>query len=525
MKGRLLAWVLGTVAVSMAGFLAVILLGWAPLLGLDLQGGLSVVESPAHPVKPAVINETIGIIRNRIDALGVSQPNIFSSGKGKNADITVELPGVKDRAQALSIIGQTAQLYFRQVTCPPPNTTTPYSIVPLPDYSKTVPKGAQTPVLTGAPPACTATTNFANVPSTPSNLDTKTASVLLPGTKVGGVVQGRYILGPALAAGSIIKTATAGLSTTSGQWEVNFTLTSKGSPEWDKIAQETFHQALGIVLDGVVESAPVIQPSQSAFSSFGGQGQITGSFTQSQAQNLALELRYGALPVQLVQQTVESVSPTLGKASLVAGIFAAIVGLALVLAYTVWYYRGLGIVVLLGLATTAALLWAIISYLGHSSVGLTLDLSGITGLIVSVGVIADSYIVFFERLKDEVRSGKSVGASLDKGFASAFRTIIAADLVSLIGAVVLWVFSVAQVKGFAFYLGLSTLLDMITAWTFTRPLVILLGRSRTFTEAPFIGVARGLGRAEGAAGSAGAGSRLRPSGGGHSPKPIPGGAQ
>lgn len=494
MKGRLWVWVSGTVAISVAAFVAVVLLGWAPLLGLDLQGGISVVYKPAQAVKPAVISETVNIIRNRVNALtgGVSQPNIASSG----GNISVELPGIKNRAQALSIIGQTAKLYFRPVTCPPqPPPATGGGELPV--YSKPLAKGHKTPpVLTGPPPACSATTNFADVPSTPPSLDTPNASVLLPAAPVKGVVPGRYILGPAGASGTIIKTANAALSPTTGQWLVNFTLTAKGSPVWDRIAKASFHKQLGIVLDGVVESAPVIQSTQPSFTSFGGQGQITGTFTQSQADTLALELRYGALPVQLVQQTVQSISPTLGKASLVAGIFAAIVGLALVFAYTVWYYRGLGIVVLLGLATTAGLLWAIIAYLGHSPAHLSLDLPGITGLIVSVGVIADSYIVFFERLKDEVRAGKSVGASVEKGFASAFRTIIAADLVSLIGAVVLYIFSVAQVKGFAFYLGLSTLLDMITAWTFTRPLVILLGRNRTFTEARFLGVARGLARSD-----------------------------
>jgi preprotein translocase subunit SecD len=494
-KRRLWAWVSGTVAIAVAAFVTVVALGWAPLLGLDLQGGIAVVYKPARPVSKAILNETINIMTDRINALshGLTQPSITVSGN----DISVELPGIKNRAQALSIIGQTAVLYFRPVTCPPQLSTPPYGANgEIPVYSKTVPKGQAAPVLRGPPPACNST-NFADVPSTPPNLDTPNASVLLPTAPVNGVVTGRYILGPAVANGTIIKTATAALGPT-GQWQVNFTLTPAGTPIWNRIAKDSFHAQLGIALDGVVESAPVIQPGQAAFTSFGNQGQITGSFTQSQANTLALELSYGALPVALQQQTVESISPTLGKASLVAGIFAAIVGLALVFGYTVLYYRGLGIVVLLGLATTAGMLWAIISYLGHSPVNLSLDLSGICGLIVSVGVVADSYIVFFERLKEEVRAGKSVGASVDRGFAAAFRTIIAADLVSLIGAAVLYIFSVAQVKGFAFYLGLSTLLDMITAWTFTRPLVILLGRSRIFTEARFIGVARGLARVDGA---------------------------
>jgi len=162
--------------------------------------------------------------------------------------------------------------------------------------------------------------------------------------------------------------------------------------------------------------------------------------------------------------------------------------------YTIFYYRALGVVVVLGLLSSAAILYAIISALGHKA-GLTLDLSGITGLIVSVGITVDSYVVYFERLKDEVRAGRSIRSSVDKGFRSAYRTILSADAVSFIGAAVLYILSIGAVKGFALMLGISTLLDVITAFTFTRPLVILLGRNRIFTEARGLGVARGLGAA------------------------------
>ena len=162
--------------------------------------------------------------------------------------------------------------------------------------------------------------------------------------------------------------------------------------------------------------------------------------------------------------------------------------------YTIFYYRALGIVVVLGLVTTAAFIYGLISALGASSLGLTLDLSGVTGLIVSVGITVDSYVVYFERLKDEVRSGRSIRAAVDRGFRSAYRTILSADAVSLIGALVLWLLSVGAVRGFAFMLGISTLVDVVTAYVFTRPLVILLGRNRIFTEAKHLGVARGLAR-------------------------------
>ena len=175
-------------------------------------------------------------------------------------------------------------------------------------------------------------------------------------------------------------------------------------------------------------------------------------------------------------------SPTLGKSSLKAGLAAGIGGLLLVLLYTILYYRALGIVVVSGLIVTAALLLSIVSALGHSGLNLTLDLAGVTGLIVSVGITVDSYIVYFERLKDEARGGRSVRTSVDKSFQGAFRTVLAADLVSFAAALVLWLLAAGTVKGFAFFLGLSTLLDVFTTYFFTRPLVILLGRNAKVTR-------------------------------------------
>ncbi len=470
MKRSGIIMMLATFVVAIGAFIAVLSLNYKPVLGLDLQGGLSVVYAPAHKVSQATLNETISIIRNRVDGLGVAEPNISQQGN----DIVVQLPGVKNTATALKVIGQTALLYFRPVLCTAP------TYAPLPKTLK-IPAKDLVPY---CPTTAANSALLTYVPTTPPSQDTASATVLLP-QKSGNTVVGRYVLGPSLMNGSSLKTANAGIDS-NGNWLVNFSLTSSGSPKFDAIAAKYYHQSIAIVLDGVVISAPQINST-----SFGGQGTISGSFTQSEAENLALVLRYGALPVQLVQQTVQTVSPTLGEASLRAGVFAGLVGLAAVMIYTILYYRALGIVVVVGLATTAALLWGIISYIGHTS-GLTLDLSGVTGLIVSIGVTVDSYVVFFERLKDEVRAGKTVRSSVDKGFQKAFRTIVAADLVSFIGALLLYLLSIGPVRGFAFFLGLSTVLDVVTSFTFTRPLVILLGRSRTFTEARWLGVARGL---------------------------------
>jgi preprotein translocase subunit SecD len=279
-----------------------------------------------------------------------------------------------------------------------------------------------------------------------------------------------------------------------GEWVVDYTLNgSAGSAKWDQVAQQNFHQLLAIELDGDVYSAPIIQPTQASFSSFQGKGEISGSLTQQDAQNLAQAMNYGALPITLRAATSETVSATLGHSALVAGLGAGIAGLILVLLYVLLYYRALGLVVISGLLLTAMLLWAIISALGHTSVAPSFDLAGITGLIVSIGITVDSYIVYFERLKDETRSGRSVRTSVDRGFKSAWRTVWAADVVSLLAAVVLYLVAVGNVKGFAFFLGLSTIMDMAITWFYSRPLVILLGQSQRLSGEGAFSIATGLG--------------------------------
>jgi len=237
----------------------------------------------------------------------------------------------------------------------------------------------------------------------------------------------------------------------------------------------------------VVQSAPAIQEPSFQRDKI----QISGSFSQSEAKNLALVLKYGSLPVVLERQTVQTVSASLGEDSLRAGIVAGIVGLVLVALYMVLYYRALGIVVILGLGVWSALLFSIICWFGATQ-GLALTLAGVTGIIVSVGVTVDSYVVFFERLKDEVKAGRTLRSSTDRAFKRAWRTILAADTSSFLGAAVLWWLTVGSVRGFAFFLGLSTVLDVTVAWFFTRPLVTILARNPVFTEAPVLGVARGL---------------------------------
>ncbi|HZQ88149.1 MAG TPA: protein translocase subunit SecD, partial [Acidimicrobiales bacterium] len=312
-----------------------------------------------------------------------------------------------------------------------------------------------------------------------------------------GQVQQRYVLGPVirdgdyLFTGQIVSSAQANIDQT-GQWTVGVNFTGKGGSEWDKIVGGKYYQQyVAIVLDNKVESAPQIQAQR-----FNGQASISGGgsggFTHSQASNLALVLRYGALPVRLTQSEVRTVSASLGKASLRAGLIAGFIGLGLVLLYMILYYRALGIVVVVGLGLSASLLYSLYTWLGTSSLHASLSLASVVGIIVSVGVTADSYIVYFERLKDDIRAGKSVRTSVDRSFGRAWRTIWTADLVSMIAAFLLYVLTIGDVRGFAFSLGLATVLDLITAYLFTRPIVFLLGRNRTIAEARWLGISRGL---------------------------------
>jgi preprotein translocase subunit SecD len=234
---------------------------------------------------------------------------------------------------------------------------------------------------------------------------------------------------------------------------------------------------MAIVLDGVVQSAPSVnQPS------FTGGVDITGSFSEGEAKDLARVLKSGALPVRLQVQAVQTVSPTLGSDSLRAAIISGLIGVGLVLLFMLLYYRSLA-----GLLISGVIQWNVISLLSSTN-GLALSLAGIAGIIVSIGVTVDSYVVFFEKLKDEVKSGRTLRNSAERGFKSAWRTILAADIVSLLGAFTLWYLTVGSVRGFAFFLGLSTLCDMIVAWFFTRPTMLLLARSNFIARRRVFGV-------------------------------------
>ncbi|MCU4184849.1 protein translocase subunit SecD [Acidiferrimicrobium sp. IK] len=380
--------------------------------------------------------------------------------------------------------------------------TTATTAPAAPAASTATPVSPNTPITAATAPQICSASNGSQIPSTTPAGDLEKSYVLVPASSGSGLGTNRFLLGPADLTGRAVKNAYVSVSST-GAYTVELQFTGEGSKQFDAMAaiRNKYYSASSqtvdprsqeaIDLDGQVESAPTIQSAQ-----FNGQASISGSFTSSQASALALVLKYGSLPVRFTPQSVQTVSATIGKDSLHAGLLAGAGGIIVVLLYMILYYRALGLVVVLGLAVGGALLYSMLTLLSQTS-SLTLTLSSITGIIVSVGITVDSYVVYFERLKDEVRGGRTIRQSTERSFSRAFRTVLTADFVSFLAALILYLLTVGDVRGFAFTLGLSTLLDVATAYFFIRPMVIVVGRRRTFTENRILGVARGLGAAGG----------------------------
>ena len=301
----------------------------------------------------------------------------------------------------------------------------------------------------------------------------------------------KYHLGAVLVTGDMIKKATAVFRTASSSslqtgWEISFDLTKDGSGVFADVTTQLQGKQLAIVLDNEVISAPTIQSPIT-----NGSGVITGSFTKQRAEDLATVLNAGALPVQLTKLETLTVSATLGQESLRQGIVAGLVGLALLFLYLLFYYRLLGIVAWIGMTIWAILALALISIAGITF-GYSLTLAGIAGLVISLGVTADSYIVFFERLKDEVRQGKTARSAVQPAFKRAYRTIVAADMVTGIAAVVLYLTAVSSVRGFALTLGVATLLDLFVVYFFKRPTVFLIARNQWLVSLHGFGLESGV---------------------------------
>ena len=535
MRKKLLYSLIGILIVAFGGLIITLADGDTPSLGLDLQGGISITQKPVGPFNTSSLDLAVERIRERVDSLGVAEPEILRQGDA----IVVNLPGVKNQAQAEALVKVTGKVLLRPVliddqlgsqcntNAPPvttdttptgsttsstpgattstvagsttvsetnaPTTTAPggparlpgtantSTTLAAPTTSTTVPTGTPTTTVAGGVPTTTVAGTTATLPDVPENQ----AGYLL--ARGGGLCK----VGPSGGDGTVFQDdATARILSGSG-WGVTVSLRggSSGSDIWNVLASECFNatatcptRQLAIELDGEVISAPTVQQAN-----FTDSVQITGSFKESEARNLARVLNSGSLPVKLETEAVQTVSPSLGKDSLRAAWIAGLVGIGLVFIFMLLYYRLLGLIVAAGLAVSGALIWTIISFLSKTQ-GLALSLAGIAGLIVSVGVTVDSYVVFFERLKDEIRAGRSMRNSAQRGFAGAWHTIVVADMVSLIGAAVLWYLTVGSVRGFAFFLGLSTLCDLAVAYLFTRPAVLLLARTEWMSRRKVMGI-------------------------------------
>ncbi len=472
------------------GFLTAV--GLAPKLGLDLQGGTSVVLTAPGDTDEEVLSKAVEIMRSRIEQIGsVQEPEIQISGNGT---VLVQLPGVEDERRALEAIGQTGQLSFRPVLGATFGPIGPLgSLYVDPTATTTTTIAGET---TTTPPEETTTTTLAEeTPPPPPGLDPETGitvsdspdqeSYLLYETQFGSQV---LHVGPSQLLGGDVSQAIPGFDTQQSQWVVSLDLTSAGGEKFATLTGDAAsfttgdpRRQIAIVLDGQVISAPEVNPSVApGVGITGGRAQITlGSSVEdeTQARDLAITLRYGSLPVSFERSQVQKVSATLGADSLQIGLVAGLAGLLLVAFALVLYYRALGMVAIVGLTVFGTLLLSVFILLGEYR-GLTLTLAGVTGVIVSVGITADSYIVYFERIKDEMRSGKTVPSSVVDGFTAAYRTILTADSVSLLGAGLLWILAVGPVKGFALSLGLATILDLIIARAFTRRAAWILGHSR-----------------------------------------------
>ena len=462
--------------------------GNTPSLGLDLQGGASVTMTPNGTYDADALTVAVDIIRQRVDSIGVSEPEIIRQGD----TVVVNLPGVKDQQQALELVGRTGAVEMRPVirmADNPNNTTTTVAgstTTTIAGADKTSTTLAQPTGGLGSARHIAAETTTTTVPTDPVT-GLEEGQTVLPGRKDGLI----YLVGPAEATGEVFSNDSAA-EVSNGAWVVVAQLKSgaAGEDQWNALAGKCYAggadcptKQIAIILDGEVISAPVVQAP-----SFDNSVQISGSFTEKEANELARVLQFGAVPVQFDIPTVQTVSATLGKDSLKAAIVSGLIGVLLVLVFLLFYYRLLALVVVGGLTISGLLLWSVISWLSKTN-GLAHTLSGVAGIIVSIGVTVDSYVVFFEKIKDDVQSGRSLRNSAARGFESAWRTILAADTVSFIGALILWWLTVGSVRGFAFFLGLSTLSDIVVSYFFTRPTVLLLARTKFMNKGHVLGVA------------------------------------
>jgi preprotein translocase subunit SecD len=453
-KNRAIVYIASVVVILLVMYAFIIIYGLSPKLGLDLEGGVSVTLQALGEADKAQIEKAADIVRNRVNALGLAEPVVAAQGNNR---ILVQIPGIQDTDRVLSIIGSTAQLQFREVleVLTPGDENYDTTAVTVPD---------------------------------PNDLETyqalKDEEIVLEKEGPDGEVL-KVRMGPTRLTGDIIASADAAVDQDNAGYRITFELTGEASQLFGELTTELLNKQLAIVLDYNLESYPVVNEPITE-----GKGEITGDFTREEARDLALVLKIGALPVEFEPDPlVENISATLGRDSLRQGLIAGLLGLILVILFMIAIYRGLGFVTTLALLVFGLFVYGIICLLGQF-IDWKLTLAGIAGVVVSIGISADSSVVYFERLKEEVRDGKTLRSSADRAYKSAFRTIIAADTATFITAFILWILAMGSVKGFAFTLGIATILDVLISYFFTHPAVSLLSRLEVYNKPRFVGVGR-----------------------------------
>jgi preprotein translocase subunit SecD len=493
-------------------------------LGLDLTSGTTVALQAVKPgggtPTSAEMQQAIQIMNNRVNGAGFTEAQVEQQGSDV---ITVSVPG-QSAQTVVSQVSRTAELQFRQVLLVAPNAppATP-SATPSPSASASPSSsGAASPSPSAsgaASPSARATPSPAPGSATSAwqqaqgDASLVSAPVKAQFNKLNcadknwqqtvGYTKGQYtnphiqivscdsahnkfVLDKSDVAGDMVASASATPLTNSSAWQVNLNFKSNGAKAFGDLTTAMYDKYgtsnsplddLAVVLDGTVVSFPAINQGPIT----GGQAQITGNFNQQTATTLANQLSYGALPLSFQQQSVQSVSPELGRDQLAAGLIAGALGLILVVVYLLIYYRGLAIVAVGSLVIAALLAFLSVILLGKYQ-GFALSLAGIAGLIVAIGITADSFVVFFERLRDEVRDGRSLRAAVERGWGRARRTILVSDTVSFLAAALLYYFAIGSVRGFAFTLGLTTIIDVLVVFTFTKPVMTLLARTKFFGQ-------------------------------------------
>lgn len=498
-----LIW-LGAIAVILASITGLGILynapgaSFVPKLALDLQGGTSIILTPqlanGKAVKAGDLAQAVAIIRQRVDATGVSEASVTTQG---NNNIIVEIPGKPD-ANTLKLIQASASMAFRPVLA-----TTASANTAVGASSSVRATSSAAPTITGAPIATSsaAPTNGSDLNWVSKALQAKYESLNCatqfrqPG-QVDDPTQPlvtcdtsrriKYILGPIEVQGKDISDANANTVTTStgattGEWAVNLTFDGTGTGQFAKVTQRLFtlsspRNQFAVTLDGYVITAPAAQAVIT-----NGQAQITGSFDAVSSKALADQLKYGSLPIGFNVQSQDNVSATLGGVQLSSGLLAGAIGLLIVVLYSLLQYRGLAIITIGSLVVAAVFTYLMVSLLAWRQ-GYRLSLAGVTGLIVSIGITADSFIIYFERVRDELRDGRSLSAAVDQGWKRAIRTILVSDGISFLAAVVLYTLTVGTVRGFAYTLGLTTIIDVLVVVMFTHPMLQLLAQVKFFAS-------------------------------------------